>query len=100
MAPALSRPPITTSSALGWALQSRRKEKRITQAAMAKFVGVSQSRISYLEQNPDDISVRQLLSWCSALGLELTVGPKPTLVSGKTLPTAPTGTPSNKPPAW
>ena len=64
--------PLPTSRNLGWMLQSVRKSKRLTQAQLASRVGVSQSRISHLEQHPEDLSVQQLLAWCSALGLEFT----------------------------
>ncbi|WP_371881071.1 hypothetical protein [Caballeronia sp. S22] len=32
---------------------------------------MSQNRESYLERNPTDINVRQLLSWCAVPGLDL-----------------------------
>jgi HTH-type transcriptional regulator/antitoxin HipB len=57
-------------------LQSVRKSKGLTQAQLASRVGVGQSRISHLEQHPDELSVQQLLAWCSALNLELSIGPK------------------------
>ena len=41
-------------------------------------VGLSQNRISHLESHPDEISVKQLLSWCSALELELHLGERDT----------------------
>jgi HTH-type transcriptional regulator/antitoxin HipB len=37
---------------------------------------LTQSRVSKLEQNPQDLTVGLLLAWCSALGLELVVGPR------------------------
>lgn len=73
---ALPAQPITTAQALGWMFQSVRKSRRLTQSALAEHIGVSQSRISYLEQHPDELSVQQLMAWCSALSLELTIGPK------------------------
>ena len=84
--------PLPTSRNLGWMLQSVRKSKRLTQAQLASRVGVSQSRISHLEQHPEDLSVQQLLAWCSALGLELAIGPKDS--------STPSSTPSGKPTAW
>ena len=51
---------------------------QLTQAAVATRVGLSQNRISYLESHADEISIRQLLSWCSALGLELKLGERDT----------------------
>jgi HTH-type transcriptional regulator/antitoxin HipB len=68
--------PLPTSRNLGWMLQSVRKSKGLTQAHLASRVGVGQSRISHLEQHPEELSVQQLLAWCSALNLELSIGPK------------------------
>lgn len=71
-----TKQPLPTSRNLGWMLQSVRKSKGLTQAHLASRVGVGQSRISHLEQHPDELSVQQLLAWCSALNLELSIGPK------------------------
>ncbi|MEW9625808.1 helix-turn-helix domain-containing protein [Rhodanobacter geophilus] len=65
---------LVTPSQLGSMLQAARKARGMTQSALADRIGLSQSRISHLEQNPHDLSVGQLLAWCSALGLELAVG--------------------------
>ncbi|MFO1338489.1 MAG: helix-turn-helix transcriptional regulator [Burkholderiaceae bacterium] len=84
--------PVTTSRNLGWMLLSVRKSKKLTQSQLASRVGVSQSRISHLEQHPEELSVQQLMTWCSALGLELSIGAK----GSSTPPIAPAG----KPAAW
>nr|WP_244143471.1 helix-turn-helix domain-containing protein [Paraburkholderia sacchari] len=47
---------------------------KLTQADVAQRVGLGQNRISHLERNPDELSFKQLLSWCSAIGLELRLG--------------------------
>lgn len=65
---------FVTSAHLGQLLKSARKGKKLTQRDVASRLGLSQSRVSYLELNPDDISVHQLLSWCSVLDLEMSVG--------------------------
>lgn len=65
-----------TATQLGSILQAARKAKGMSQSSLARHVGLSQSRVSHLEQHPEDISVTQLLAWCSALGLELGVGPR------------------------
>lgn len=65
---------LVTPAQLGSTLQAARKAKRMTQSALAGRVGVSQSRVSQLEQNPNNLNVEQLLAWCSALGLELAIG--------------------------
>jgi HTH-type transcriptional regulator / antitoxin HipB len=66
--------PLVTASQLGQLLVASRKRRKLTQAEVAQRVGLSQNRISYLERNPDELSFRQLLSWCSAIGLELRLG--------------------------
>ena len=84
--------PVSTSRMLGWTLQSTRKSKRLTQAHLASRVGISQSRISHLEQHPEELSAQQLLAWCSALELELGIRPKAAL--------DPKSTSSDTTPAW
>jgi HTH-type transcriptional regulator / antitoxin HipB len=66
--------PVLTTTQLGAVLQGARKGKRMTQAEMAAHLGVGQSRVSHLEQNPGQLSVDQLLDMCVVLGLELTIG--------------------------
>lgn len=63
-----------TAPQLGQLLVATRKRHKLTQTTVANRVGLSQNRISYLEKHPDEISVKQLLSWCSALALELRLG--------------------------
>lgn len=65
---------LLTAQQLGQLLSSTRKRHRITQAAVGIRVGLSQNRISYLENHADEISVKQLLSWCAALDLDLRLG--------------------------
>lgn len=65
---------LLTASQLGQLLAATRKRHKLTQTAIASRVGLSQNRISFLENHPEEISVRQLLSWCAALGLELRLG--------------------------
>jgi HTH-type transcriptional regulator/antitoxin HipB len=59
---------------LGQTLLAARKARGMSQAALASRLGLSQPRVSYLEQNAGDLSVDQLLAWCAILGLELTIG--------------------------
>lgn len=66
--------PLITAAQLGSVLQATRKAQGLTQAALASRIGLSQSRVSHLELNAQELSVEQLLAWCSALGLELAVG--------------------------
>ena len=66
--------PLINPRQLGTILLSARKAQRLTQAALAERVGMSQSRISWLEKHAAEISVGQLLQICTVLGLELTIG--------------------------
>ncbi|QYF94663.1 helix-turn-helix domain-containing protein [Massilia sp. PAMC28688] len=58
---------LATASHLGQLLKTTRKRHKITQATLAGYVGVSRNRLSHLENHPEELSVKQLLSWCSAL---------------------------------
>jgi HTH-type transcriptional regulator / antitoxin HipB len=69
---------LLTALQLGQLLVSTRKQHKLTQTEVATRVGLSQNRISYLEKHPDEISVKQLLSWCSALELDLRLGERDT----------------------
>lgn len=69
---------LSSASHLGQLLKTTRKRHRITQAVLAGYVGVSQNRLSYLENHPEELSVKQLLSWGSALELELKLGERDT----------------------
>lgn len=64
---------------LGHILQSSRKSARLSQAAMAEKLGISQSRISAMELDPASISLGQLLKMMTALDLELIVQLKPSV---------------------
>jgi len=64
---------LVTAPQLGSILQAARKARGMTQSALAARLGLSQSRVSYLELSPHDLSLAQLLAWCSTLGLELTI---------------------------
>ena len=69
---------LLTAAQLSQLLVSTRKRHKLTQTAVANRVGLSQNRISYLEKHPDEMSVKQLLSWCSAIELELRLGERDT----------------------
>jgi len=69
---------LLTASQLGQLLVSTRKRYKLTQAAVGNRVGLSQNRISYLEGHADEISVKQLLSWCAVLELDLRLGERDT----------------------
>lgn len=69
---------LLTAAQLGQLLVATRKRHKLTQAAVASRVGLSQNRISYLEQHAEEISFKQLLSWCSVLELDLRLGERDT----------------------
>ena len=65
---------LITSPQLGQILQASRKAKKLSQTQLAKRLVLSQSRVSHLEKNPEQLSFAQLIKWCAVLGLELSVG--------------------------
>ena len=65
--------PIRTTLQLGQLLLSARKQQGLSQAELAARLGLSQARISQLEQQPQTITAQQLLQLTSVLGLELLV---------------------------
>ncbi|MCG1017267.1 MULTISPECIES: helix-turn-helix domain-containing protein [Burkholderiaceae] len=65
---------LVTALQLGQLLKAARKRSKLTQAEVAARLGLSQNRVSYLEQHPDQLSFKQLLGWCAAVGLELRLG--------------------------
>lgn len=68
---------LLTAPHIGQLLKAARKRQRLTQADVAARIAISQNRLSFLENHPDAISVKQLLSWCSVLGLDLRLGERP-----------------------
>ena len=63
--------PLVTALQLGQLLKAARKRRKLTQAQVAGRLGLSQNRVSHLELHADELSFRQLLGWCAAVGLEL-----------------------------
>jgi len=54
-------------------LRTARRAKGLSQAQAASRVGLSQSRLSAMELNPDSITSGQLFALLAMYGLELTV---------------------------
>ncbi|CAB3808097.1 helix-turn-helix domain-containing protein [Pararobbsia alpina] len=73
--------PLVTALQLGQLLKAARKRRKLTQAEVAARLGLSQNRVSYLEQHADELSFKQLLGWCTAVGLELRLGERESLES-------------------
>lgn len=67
-------PPLLTATQLGQLLRAARKRRGLTQADVGARLGLSQNRVSHLEGHADELSVKQLLTWCAVVGLELGVG--------------------------
>lgn len=72
---------LVTPTQMGQILKTARKTSQLSQTELASRVGLSQSRISAFEQQPENIGLGQLLSVLNALGLELTVQPRQTTAS-------------------
>ena len=73
---------ITTANQAGEILRGRRKARRLSQHALAAKLGVSQARISLLEEDPARLTLERLLALSNLLGLELVLqdkseGPEP-----------------------
>ena len=75
---ALPAQPLLTGDQLGQALRSTRKRLKMNQATIGAKLNLSQNRVSYLELHPEELSFKQLLTWCSTLGLELKLGTRGT----------------------
>lgn len=69
---------LLTTQQLGQILLATRKRHKMTQAAIASSLGLSQNRVSHLENHPEELSIKQLLRWCSALELEMKIGVRDT----------------------
>jgi HTH-type transcriptional regulator/antitoxin HipB len=52
-------------------LRSLRKVRQLSQADLARKLGVSQSRIAAIERNPAAVNAGQLLEFLKALGVDL-----------------------------
>lgn len=64
---------LITPTQMGQILKTARKTSQLSQTELGSRVGLSQSRISAFEQQPENIGLGQLLSVLNALGLELSV---------------------------
>lgn len=59
-------------------LKSLRKTRGLTQAQLAKRLGIRQSRLADIENHPETVSSAQLLNLFAALGVEVLLRLKPT----------------------
>ncbi|RZJ07992.1 MAG: transcriptional regulator [Rubrivivax sp.] len=74
MTASLPPQPLVSGEQLGQLLRSTRKRLKLNQAAIGARLNLSQNRVSYLELHPEELSLKQLLSWCAVLGLEMKLG--------------------------
>lgn len=76
---------ITQMSQLSVLLKNLRKAKNLSQAELGAKVGLSQERISAMENHPERLTVDNFFTLLMALDAEFAVGPKATtLVESKT----------------
>jgi HTH-type transcriptional regulator/antitoxin HipB len=68
---------------LGQILQSARKARKLTQAAVAQHLGLSQSRLSVLETDPSAITFQQLMALVNLYDLRLQLLDKQTTAPTK-----------------
>jgi len=69
---------VRTSGQLGPILKKVRKEKGWSQQALGEQVGLSQERISVIENHPEKVSLDSLLTVLMALDVEMQIAPKNT----------------------
>ena len=65
---------IYLTNQLGSLLKDYRKSQNISQKELAERTQICQSRISFLENHPENIG--QLMRWLSVLGLEIKIAVK------------------------
>lgn len=63
--------PVRTPQQLAQVLKGVRKDRRLTQAEVAAQMGSLQGKVSALETNPENVSVKRLFRLLSVLRLEL-----------------------------
>lgn len=72
---------LTTPSQTGPILVARRKALKLSQRDVAAKLGISQNRLSELEENPARFTLDRLIALANVLGLELVVRVKGEQVS-------------------
>ena len=65
--------PVQLSGQLQQLLKSLRKSRQMTQAELARRLGVVQSRVADIERDPGAVSVEQLLQVLAMLGAQMVV---------------------------
>lgn len=68
---------VTAPNQIGEIVRARRKARKLSQAELAVRLGISQSRLSVIEQNPETLTLDRLIVLCNVLGLTLLLQDKP-----------------------
>lgn len=82
---------VRTTGQLGPILKQLRKAKGWSQIELGKRIGLSQERISVIENHPERMSIDQLLTVLMALEAELQVEPQNSLSAKASVKTVATG---------
>lgn len=82
---------VQIPSQLSSHLRALRKARGMSQAALGRRLGLSQTRVARIEGDPLSVSVEQLLRVLAALGVQISLEPMPT-VQGTADITAPAPT--------
>lgn len=69
--------PLHSPAQLSAHLKSLRRTRGLTQAQLAKRLGIRQSRLADIENHPEAVSSAQLLDLFAALGVEVLLRLKP-----------------------
>lgn len=67
---------VATPSHLSSVIKSLRKKRGLTQSDLGERLGLSQERVSVMENHPEKIPTDQLFTLLMALGAEIHVTPK------------------------
>lgn len=67
---------IQTPAQLKAALRSLRRDQHLSQSEVGRKVGLSQERISVIENHPERVTTDQLLTLLMAMGMELLIQPR------------------------
>ncbi|OGT01356.1 MAG: hypothetical protein A2143_08735 [Gallionellales bacterium RBG_16_57_15] len=88
---------VRTTGQLGPILKQLRKAKGWSQIELGKRIGLSQERISVIENHPERMSIDQLLTVLMALEAELRIEPRNFLSAKASVKTVVTGSLKIKP---
>ena len=67
---------VLTSGQMGPVLKLLRKAKGWSQLELGKRIGLSQERVSAIENRPERVTVDQILTLLMALDAEILIGPR------------------------